>query len=74
MDHPKVDIVWSNDGWNGVYIDGECKYQGHSLGYQQVLEALGIEYTDHHAHEEKLEDEGCLPEQLTDLVEDPEED
>ena len=38
---PPVQFVWTDD-WEGMYVDGELKCQGHSLLAVDVVMALGI--------------------------------
>lgn len=40
----KAVLVRMDEGtWEGLYIDGEMKMQGHSLDALDILEALGID-------------------------------
>lgn len=58
--------VYLNDDWEGLYVDGDLKAQGHSLHTQDILDALGV------SHEARsIEDENVtfLPDKLEDVPE-----
>jgi len=42
----KIDIATADD-WTALYIDGKVVYQNHSIEAVEVLELLGITYTQH---------------------------
>jgi hypothetical protein len=37
-------IIANFDDWQGIYVDGELKSEGHSLYYRDVLDAIKLEY------------------------------
>ena len=42
---PEVLLTDNEDGdWEGIYVNGECKAQGHSISVPDALDALGISY------------------------------
>lgn len=44
----KINHVQSSDGdWEALYINGVLKVEGHSLDVYQVLNALGLKFTQH---------------------------
>lgn len=44
----KINHVISTDGdWEALYIDGVLKEEGHSLDVWHVLNAIGLEFTQH---------------------------
>lgn len=47
--------------WEGIYVDGALKYEGHYVEAEQVLEALGLSYDVRYT---ALKDGGRLPAQL----------
>lgn len=56
----KVVLVSSFDGdWEGIYVDGKLKAEGHSLRADEILTAVGIK-----AEEKEAEIDGCLPPEL----------
>jgi hypothetical protein len=63
---PKVTIVSGID-WEGMYVDGVLKVEGHSVDVECALEAVGLEVGCMVANQSWLEDEGSLPEQLKDV-------
>jgi len=63
-----ITVVGNPSGdWEGVYVDGILKFEGHSIQWWQMLKALGIEYTTFDADDEWLLDRGRLPEKLTEV-------
>lgn len=63
--NPKIAFVNSNDGdWEGIYVDGVLKREGHSLSPDDVLSVLGIEYDTHYID---MEDGDRLPAKLKDI-------
>jgi len=38
-----VVIVYGGD-WEGIYINGELKYEGHSLQTSELLDVLGVKH------------------------------
>ncbi len=62
----KLTRVYCED-WEGVYLDGVLVAQGHSVDISDVAAALGVEYQSVEADSDWLEDEGELPESLSDV-------
>jgi len=75
-------ILLKSDGWEGLYVNGELKEEGHTLnqGYSRVqhfiklakmynfnLEDMKEEYLNKE-DEEKTEDYGSFPEYLSDFI------
>lgn len=41
----KVTLISSDDGdWEGIYVDGVLKHEGHNLEPSDILQALGVEF------------------------------
>jgi len=54
---PEVVIVSSEEGdWQGLYIDGELKYEGHSIPIFILLKELGIEENTREVGNDYLEE------------------
>ena len=61
-------VVGSPDGdWEGVYVDGRLVFEGHSITWWHMLDALKINYTTDDADEEWLHGRGNLPDKLSDV-------
>lgn len=62
---PEVHLVHDRGGeWEGIYVRGELKGEGHSLTPQDVLRALGMKFNVvelSEGAEVKLSDRGSLP-------------
>lgn len=58
----KIDFVYGDADWSGMYIDGKLVYENHTMDYETVLEVLGIEYTDTY-----IDINGQLPEKFEDV-------
>lgn len=43
MDELKITII-DIDDWVGVYKDGELKFEGHSIGNQDLLRIADVQY------------------------------
>lgn len=44
----KINLVQSTDGdWEGIYVDGILKEEGHSLSPWHILKALGLDFSHH---------------------------
>ena len=53
---PRILVASSeNVGWEQIYIDGKQGYGNHSVGWQDVLDALGIEWDTAEVSEEWLD-------------------
>lgn len=37
--------IKEQDDWIEIYIDGELKYENHSIRWEKLLDLLDIEYT-----------------------------
>jgi hypothetical protein len=41
----KVNIAqWDDGEWYALYVDGKNVFEGHSLYWRELLDALGVEY------------------------------
>jgi len=56
------------DTWEGLYIDGELKRQGHNIDKVDFLECLGIAFDYKWCNNKWLEELGELPKNLKDVV------
>ena len=56
------------DDWEGLYIDGEMKYQNHKVRISDFCEALGIELKEVWADCEAAYEMGSFPDNLEELV------
>lgn len=57
------------DDWMGVYKDGECVYQNHSVDSSRLLGLAGIEHQSVYVDLNWLDQQGSLPLSLEDIVE-----
>lgn len=62
-----ISLVYGDD-WMGVYVDGECVYQDHSVQSYRLLEIAGIQHEVVHVDLNWLENEGALPQSINDVV------
>ncbi len=63
MKNKDITIVSSEDGeWKGIYINGKLEYEGHSIEYFDILDALQISYTRKEVSNEWIDARGDLPE------------
>jgi len=62
---PKIDFVYADD-WIGMYLDGRLVFERHSMDEEDVLNALGVEYSSHRAHD-YLSERGCCPDDLSEV-------
>lgn len=66
--------IYTEDGWNALYIDGDLAYQGDSLNAERVLRILAastITVTDYGSYavdEDWLALESEFPDELRDVV------
>ncbi len=71
MTMPIPDIVFVSDAqegdWEGIYVDGVLKAQGHTLDNGQILEAIGVSARHIDVKTEWIENAGHLPENLSDI-------
>jgi len=71
-----ADVVFisTDEGdWEGMYLNGELKYEGHSLSVDQVLEVLGISSIGYEVDEEFMSRHGyscpkILPNDMSDYT------
>lgn len=65
-------IVTDDSDWVGIYLDGHCLLQDHTLSAQQLLQELNnlqlITLEKKICCSDTLEVEGYLPENLEDVV------
>lgn len=64
----KITIVGSEAYWEGLYINGELKYQGHEVTPYAILDSLGIETERLKADYNWLTERGRLPDRLEDVT------
>jgi hypothetical protein len=64
----RITIVRNDEGdWVGVYIDGELKYENHSIRNEELLDIIGIEYDS--INDLNLDQYGNhLPQQLSEIA------
>ena len=68
MKKQKMVIVRSSSGdWEGLYINGKLKFEGHEIRREDLLEVLDIDIEERDAEENWLENRGNLPEYLKDV-------
>lgn len=60
--------VTNFDDWQGIYVNGELKYENHRLNARDILEAIGAEYNYVELDMEEL-DIGRLPDTEEELME-----
>ena len=63
---PKLTYVHSDD-WAGLYVDGECAVQNHSLDAGDVISALGLKLESIECDSDWLQSLGQLPEDLNEV-------
>lgn len=39
-------VIANYDDWQGIYVDGELKYENHTIPYFEILHAVGVEFKD----------------------------
>lgn len=62
-------FIAKTDDWYGIYKDGECIDQGHSIRGSEMLELLGISFDKKWYDIEEVEKMGaCFPDKLDDLL------
>jgi hypothetical protein len=63
-----IEIVSSSDGdWEGLYLNGELKAEGHSLNLWDVFEAIGLAAGFREVDSDWLNDRGNLPTGIAEL-------
>ena len=60
-------VIVSGDDWQGIYIDGQLKYEGHSIRPMDIFEVLGINHEQFECDFEWLEERGRLPKNLEEV-------
>jgi hypothetical protein len=63
---PHIKVV-SADDWTGLYIDGKLKLENHNLHWDEILDAIGVDYESDVIDEDWMEANGRLPENLSDV-------
>ena len=63
---PKIVIV-NGDDWKGIYIDGQLKYEGHSIRPMDIFNVLDIDFKEFECDLEWLEEQGNLPKNLNEV-------
>lgn len=59
-----ITVVGCPDGdWEGLYVDGRLVFEGHSIQWRQMLEALDVDYNSFDCDQQWLFDNG-LPKEL----------
>lgn len=62
----KVLFVSAESGdWEGMYVDGELKCEGHSLQCTEILKALGIKYERRELPDEVVEEMCGFPSKVS---------
>lgn len=56
MDFPTIHVVDDGDDWVAVYADDRLIQQGHSVRWDELLESLGIPYTQETASQQAYEE------------------
>jgi hypothetical protein len=65
----KIVVVGSSNGdWEGMYVDGKLKVQGHSIHWTDALEALGLKFEQHEADDEWMGNFSNFPSSLKKVV------
>ena len=63
----KINYVMSEDGdWEGLYVNGKLKCEGHSLPIWDIMNALGLKY-EHKVVDFEEYDISSLPDDFKDL-------
>jgi len=60
-------VLVSADGWQGLYIDGVLRLEGHSLSISEVLVALDQDYTEYLADQGWIENMDGLPQDIRNI-------
>lgn len=68
----RVTYVYGDD-WDGVYIDGELRWEGHSISPMELLELVGIAPKSITADYDWLCEHANLPKLLKDVVREPDD-
>jgi len=64
---PNVTLVTNYEDWEGLYIDGVLKTEGHSIALREAFEACGILLFVKEADHEWLDEQGSLPDTLKEV-------
>lgn len=64
---PKITYVIGDD-WEGVYLDGKLKAEGHHVTLREFVELLGLEFETVEADDVWLDNMASLPEDLNDVM------
>lgn len=68
MKKPKLVMVSSASGdWEGLYVDGVLKAEGHRVRTDEVLAILGIKIEEKECEEDWLESRGEFPVKLSEV-------
>ena len=66
----KVDLIYDQNGdWAALYVDGVCRFQGHSIrdeDFMSVIKELGAEINDY--QESDFSDTGTAPGTLEEVT------
>ena len=71
-------LVGTDDGWEGLYVDGKAVYQNHRISVRDFVLtlqehdlALDVDFRDGYVAGEDanraIEDAGCLPDNFSDI-------
>lgn len=63
----KLALVTTED-WEGLYVDGALRYEGHHVHRDIMLNAVGVDLEVYDADHEWLGERGDLPPKLEDVV------
>jgi hypothetical protein len=62
----KITVVGCPSGdWEGLFVNGQLVFEGHSISWWQALDALKIEYETLEADDEWMMDHGSFPNRLS---------
>lgn len=62
----KVVFAYADD-WEGLYVDGILRCEGHSIQIEYALKAVGVVMESIRPDQEWLEENGSLPVNLSDV-------
>ncbi len=67
MKKKKITFVSDDNDWEGLYINGKLVMENHRLDWDDILDAIGVEYETIVADDEWLAEHGTLPDKLSDV-------
>lgn len=62
-------VLLGNEGgdWKGLYVDGECKYQNHSIDIDDILTELEIKIEKFAVSDDWMRGRGGFPNKLKEI-------